>query len=152
MKTIITILLVLFSTCAVNAQTNCTLDQLVGTKWKHVESTIHPYYYYVQINSFTEDSIKSEILKYSKNDNEVYKVTKFSKAYYLSDFFPKTFDNSKVGRAKKGLFLIVYNDKAKMMENYIIKSLTLTELELLHKAELKDEDFNDYSVRFQRVK
>ena len=153
MKTIIAILLALFSTCAVNAQTTYTLDQLIGTKWsmiypKGVEN--HPYSSFIEIREFTANEIKTNYKRVSKINGEVLSRINYSKPYYLSDVIPKSFDNSKVGKVKKGSYIILYNDKIKAIEYYKIISLTNDSLKLFHKAS-KDEIRNVW-VDFVRVK
>lgn len=154
MKTIIAILIALFSTCAVNAQTTYTLEQLVGTKWRMIypkEVENHPYYpSIIDIKEFTSGEIKTNNKRVSKVNGEIRSILNFSKPYYLSDVIPKSFDNSKVGKVKKGSYIILYNDKIKAMEYYKIISLTNDSLKLFHKAS-KDEIRNIW-IDFVRVK
>ena len=153
MKTILAILFALFSTCTINAQTTYTLEQLVGTKWrmiypKGVEN--HPYSSFIEIREFTANEIKTNYKRVSKINGEVLSRINYSKPYYMSDVIPKSFDNSKVGKVKKGSYIILYNDKIKAMEYYKIISLTNDSLKLFHKAS-KDEIRNVW-VDFVRVK
>ena len=153
MKTIIAILIALFSTFTINAQTTYTLEQLVGTKWsmiypKEVEN--HPYSSFIEIREFTANEIKTNYKRVSKVNGEIRSRLNFSKPYYLSDVIPKSFDNSKVGKVKKGSYIILYNDKIKAIEYYKIISLTNDSLKLFHKAS-KDEIRNVW-VDFVRVK
>lgn len=153
MRTIFAILIALFSTFTINAQTTYTLEQLVGTKWsmiypKEVEN--HPYSSFIEIREFTANEIKTNYKRVSKVNGEIRSRLNFSKPYYLSDVIPKSFDNSKVGKVKKGSYIILYNDKIKAIEYYKIISLTNDSLKLFHKAS-KDEIRNVW-VDFVRVK
>ena len=153
MKQLLSILLLLFGFCSINAQTTYTLEQLVGTKWsmiypKEVEN--HPYSSFIEIREFTANEVKTNYKRVSKVNGEIRSRLNFSKPYYLSDVIPKSFDNSKVGKVKKGSYIILYNDKIKAIEYYKIISLTNDSLKLFHKAS-KDEIRNVW-VDFVRVK
>lgn len=104
MKTILAILIALFSTFTVNAQTSYTLDQLIGTKWRMIfpkEVENHPYSSLIEMKEFTIGEIKTNYKRVSKDNGEVISRINYSKPYYLSDVIPKSFDNSKVGRLRK---------------------------------------------------
>ncbi|MCR4770411.1 MAG: hypothetical protein K5874_09420 [Bacteroidaceae bacterium] len=153
MKTIIAILIALFSTCAVNAQTTYTLEQLVGTKWRMIypeQIENNPYYYREHIDEYTQCEIKNKLKSTNKITGKTRIGADVSHKYYLSDVIPKSFDMSKVGKVKKGSYLITYYERTKKMEYYKIISLTNDSLKLFHKAS-KDEIRNVW-VDFVRVK
>ena len=155
MKTIIAILIALFSTFTINAQTTYTLEQLVGTKWsmiypKEVEN--HPYSSFIEIREFTANEIKTNYKRVSKVNGEIRSRLNFSKPYYLSDVIPKSFDKTKVGKVQKGSYIILYNDKTNRMEYFYIKTFTKDKLVLYHKRDYKDREDDEYTQYYERVK
>ncbi|MCR4770651.1 MAG: hypothetical protein K5874_10660, partial [Bacteroidaceae bacterium] len=120
MKTILAILFALFSTCAVNAQTTYTLDQLVGTKWKN---SMLPERI-ISTMEFASNEIKYYSKLYSATTGELWKEINYSKPYYLSNAIPASFDKTKVGKVQKGSYIILYNSKINRMEYFYIRTLT----------------------------
>ncbi|MCR4768882.1 MAG: hypothetical protein K5874_01530 [Bacteroidaceae bacterium] len=147
MKTIIAILLALFSTCAVNAQTY-TLNQLVGTKWK--ESMLPERI--ISTMEFASNEIKFNAKLYSATTGELNYNLNSSQKYYLSNSIPVSFDKTKVGKVQKGSYIIKYNNKMNCMEYFYIKSLTKDKLVLYHKRDPKDIDDSNYTLYYERVK
>ena len=155
MKTIIAILIALFSTCTINAQTTYTLDQLVGTKWKalniperiiytmefasnEIKYNAKLYSYNAKLYSYTADMLRKELNS--------------SKPYYLSNSIPASFDKTKVGKVQKGSYIILYNNKMNCMEYFYIKTLTKDKLVLYHQGDYRDMDDDDYTQYYERVK
>ena len=148
MKTIIAILIALFSTCAVNAQTTYTLDQLVGTKWKNSKLPER----IISTMEFTANEIKYYAKFYSATTGELWHESGHSQSYYLSNSIPVSFDKTKVGKVKKGSYIIKYNNKLNCMEYLYIKILTKDKLVLYHKRDYRDMDDDDYTQYYERVK
>ena len=155
MKTIIAILIALFSTCAVNAQTTYTLEQLVGTKWKALNMPERIIY----TMEFASNEIKYNAKLYSYNA-KLYSYTadmlrkelNSSKSYYLSNSIPASFDKTKVGKVQKGSYIILYNKKLNCRGYYYIRTLTKDKLVLYHKRDYKDREDDEYTKYFERVK
>ena len=148
MKTIIAILIALFSTCAVNAQTTYTLDQLVGTKWKNSmlpERIIATF-------EFTSNEIKYNDKLYSFTTGKLWKELNSSKPYYLSNSIPVSFDKTKVGKVQKGSYIILYNSKINRIEYFYIRTLTKDKLVLYHKRDYKDMEDDECTLYYERVK
>lgn len=148
MKTIIAILFVLFSTFAVNAQTTYTQDQLVGTKWRDLRLPER----IISTIEFASNEIKYNAKLYSITTGELWEESGFSKPYYLSDAIPASFDKTKVGKVKKGSYIILYNDKTNRMEYFYIKTFTKDKLVLYHKRDYKDREVDEYTQYYERVK
>ena len=155
MKTIIAILIALFSTCAVNAQTTYTLDQLIGTKWRTIYSEQienDPYTSRINIIDFSLCEIQTNYKRIIKKSGEVKANINYSKPYYLSNSIPQSFDHTKVGKVKKGSYIILYNNKINRMEYYYIRTLTNDKLVLYHKRDYKDMEDDECTLYYERVK
>lgn len=148
MKTILAILFALFSTCAVNAQTTYTLDQLVGTKWKALNLPKQ----IIATFEFTSNEIKYYAKFYSATTGELWGESSHSQSYYLSNSIPVSFDKTKVGKVKKGSYIIKYNNKMNCLEYLYIKTLTKDKLVLYHKRDYKDMEDDEYTEYYERVK
>ena len=148
MKTIIAILFALFSTCTINAQTTYTLDQLVGTKWKALNIPEQV----ISTMEFASNEIKYYAKFYSFTTGELRHESGHSQSYYLSNSIPVSFDKTKVGKVKKGSYIIKYNNKLNCMEYLYIKILTKDKLVLYHKRDYKDMDDDECTLYYERVK
>ena len=148
MKTILVILIALFSTCAVNAQTTYTLDQFVGTKWKVLNLPERM----ISTVEFTSNEIKYYAKFYSSTTGELRHESGHSQSFYISNSIPVSFDKTKVGKVQKGSYIIKYNNKLNCMEYFYIKSLTKDKLVLYHKRDYRDMDDDDYTQYYERVK
>ena len=148
MKTILVILIALFSTCTINAQTTYTLDQLVGTKWKALNIPERIIY----TMEFASNEIKYNAKLYSYTADMLRKELNSSKPYYLSNSIPASFDKTKVGKVQKGSYIILYNNKMNCMEYFYIKTLTKDKLVLYHQGDYRDMDDDDYTQYYERVK
>ena len=148
MKTIIAILIALFSTCTINAQTTYTLDQLVGTKWKALNIPERIIY----TMEFASNEIKYNAKLYSYTADMLRKELNSSKPYYLSNSIPASFDKTKVGKVQKGSYIIKYNNKINRMEYFYIRTLTKDKLVLYHKRDYRDMDDDDFTQYYERVK
>ena len=147
MKTILAILFALFSTFAVNAQTTYTLEQLVGTKWKALNMPKN----IVETIEFAPNEIRNNAKLYFTT-GEFWKESSYSKPYYLSNAIPSSFDHTKVGKVKKGSYIILYNKKMKTMDYFYIKTFTKDKLVLYHKKNYKDMDDDESTLYYERVK
>ncbi len=148
MKTIIAILFALFSTCAVNAQTTYTLDQLIGTKWKALNIPEQV----ISTMEFASNEIKYYAKFYSFTTGELRNESGHSQSYYLSNAIPSSFDHTKVGKVKKGSYIILYNSKINRMEYFYIRTFTKDKLVLYHKRNYKDMEDDECTLYYERVK
>ena len=154
MKTIIAILIALFTTCAVNAQTY-TLNQLVGTKWRMIfpkELENNPYFTIIDMDEYTNEEIKGTMKRIRKADGELRRESHVVRKYYLSDVKPTSFDHSKVGKVTKGSYLVKYYERSKEMSYFKIVSLTNDSLKLFHKADFKRKETRNVWIDYVRVK
>ena len=148
MKTLLAILIALFSTCAVNAQTTYTLDQLVGTKWKALNLPKQ----IIATFEFTSNEIKYNDKLYLATTGKLWKEINSSKSYYLSNSIPTSFDKTKVGKVQKGQYIILYNSKINRIEYFYIRTLTNDKLVLYHKRDYKDMEDDECTLYYERVK
>ena len=124
MKKLIIILLVLAS-ASCHAQT-FDPKQLIGTKWQCIELYSDP----IEIWEFSKTEIKVtvtwEII--NKTDSVFYK-------YYFSPTIPTKFDWNKVGKGKKGRYLVYYVEKSKRFFHRRIETFSKDVMKFWHQGD-----------------
>ena len=116
--------------------------QLVGTKWQKVNPEGLP----TRIWEFTKKEIR---------DTNIYPVgipIKTSRKYYLSTDIPASFNFKRVGKNKKGKYLVYYVDKSEMMCCEEIVEITKDSLKLFHKRLPDSIGDNDSYLLFRKLK
>lgn len=148
MKTILTLIIALFSTFAVNAQTY-TLDQLVGTTWRMIAPHEKNLFFTWEFTT-NEVKLNFKTIYFSGRISR----SNCSKPYYLSNVLPKTFDKSKVGKVKQGSFLIIdgSNSCLTLMESYKILYIKEDSMRLYHKPVVEYGEAFDHYIDFVRMK
>ena len=124
MKKLIIILLVLAS---VSCQAQ-TFDpkQLIGTKWERVEGFSDPTLTW----EFTKTEIK-DVVKYKDSEDIDVNVRK----YYFSPTIPTKFDWNKVGKGKKGRYLVYYVEKSKRFFHRRIETFSKDVMKFWHQGD-----------------
>ena len=113
MKKLLIILIILVSIDS-HAQT-FDPKQLIGTKWQCVETFSNP--------TSTWEFSKTEI-KETVTWTNINKTVHFSNKYYFSQTIPAKFDWNKVGKGKKGKYLVYYVEKSERMFYLRIESIS----------------------------
>ena len=141
MKKLIIILLVLAS-ASCQAQT-FDPKQLIGTKWQCVEKFSDPTIKW----EFSKDEIHETVNRILIN-----KTIHFSNKYYFSKTIPTKFDWDKVGKGKKGRYLVYYVEKSKRFFYLRIESISNDTLKFWHERDPEAIGGHSSYVFYKRIK
>ena len=141
MKKVLLILITLISVCA-HAQTY-KISQLAGTKWQCVETFSNP--------TSTWEFSKTEI-KETVTWTNINKTVHFSNKYYFSQTIPAKFDWNKVGKGKKGKYLVYYVEKSERMFYLRIESISNDTLRFWHQRDPEAIGGHSSYVLYKRIK
>ena len=141
MKKLIIILLVLAS-ASCHAQT-FDPKQLIGTKWQCIEGFSDPTLTW----EFTKTEIK-DVVKYKDSEDIDVNV----RNYYFSKTIPTKFDWNKVGKGKKGRYLVYYVEKSKRFFYLRIESISNDTLKFWHERDPEAIGGHSSYVFYKRIK
>lgn len=114
---------------------------LINTKWI-IEGNEEK-----EIIEFNKDSLIHTMVYTTFSDTLAY-----SKAYYLSNIIPATFNIDLVGQNTKGKYLVAFNKKTKCVDYCEIKELTEDSLVLFYKKQPNNIGGADMTFTYKRVK
>ena len=109
-----------------HAQT-VTLSQLAGTKW--IDTDLAATGIHI-IREFSRTQIT-----YTAYIESLDKTIVNTFDFYLSDKELSTFDKSKVGKAAKGDYIVIYNDKREVTECLRVMSFSKDKLTIFYKQQ-----------------
>ena len=141
MKKLLIILIILVSIDS-HAQT-FDPKQLIGTKWQCVETFSNP--------TSTWEFSKTEI-KETVTWTNINKTVHFSNKYYFSQTIPAKFDWNKVGKGKKGKYLVYYVEKSERMSYLRIESISNDTLRFWHQRDPEAIGGHSSYVLYKRIK
>ena len=141
MKKLLIILIILVSIDS-HAQT-FDPKQLIGTKWQCVETFSNP--------TSTWEFSKTEINETVTWTN-INKTVHFSNKYYFSQTIPAKFDWNKVGKGKKGKYLVYYVEKSERMFYLRIESISNDTLRFWHQRDPEAIGGHSSYVLYKRIK
>lgn len=116
--------------------------QLIGTKWQCVEMFSNP----INTWEFSKSEIKETITWTNVNRTVV-----FTRKYYFSPTIPAKFEWKKVGKGKKGKYLVYYIDKSERMFYLRIESISNETLKFWHQRDPEAIGGHSSYVFYKRI-
>ena len=140
MKKLLVILIILVSIDS-HAQT-FNPKQLIGTKWECVESFSDPTIKW----EFSKEEIKETVNRAILN-----KTASSKRKYYFSPTIPAKFEWKKVGKGKKGKYLVYYVEKSERMFYLRIESISNDTLRFWHQRDPETIGGHSSYVLYKRI-
>ncbi len=143
MKTIVYLIIIMACNISVSQAQTYKISQLAGTKWQCVETFSNP--------TSTWEFSKTEI-KETVTWTNINKTVHFSNKYYFSQTIPAKFDWNKVGKGKKGKYLVYYVEKSERMFYLRIESISNDTLKFWHERDPEAIGGHSSYVFYKRIK